>query len=133
MTAMTLFARILFLLYLAAIGMLCWMHVDKMPDLQKTLLGFPTDKVAHFLMFLPFPILAYLAFDHKNGKAGRAFLFAFLALFSGAAVAGLTEWVQSFLPYRTLDMADFKADLLALGLSTFFVLMVDLTHLNKRN
>ena len=132
MSTKTIFARILFLLYLVAIGMLCWMHVDKMPDIQRTILGFPTDKVAHFVMFLPFPILAYLAFDHRNGKAWYAVFFALAALFSGAAVAAITEWVQSFLPYRTLDMADLKADLLALLISTLFVFLVDITHLRKR-
>ena len=133
MTTKTIFARILFLLYLVAVGLLCWMHVDKLPDLQRTLWGLPTDKVAHFVMFLPFPILAFLAYDHKTKTAWSALLFAFLTLLGGTALAGLTEWIQHFLPYRSFDVQDLKADLLALGLSTAFVLIVDLTHLKERS
>ena len=57
-TPKTILARILFLLYLGAIALLCFMHVDKLPDVQKFIFGIPTDKIVHFGMFLPFPILA---------------------------------------------------------------------------
>ena len=60
-TPKTILARFLFFLYLAGIAFLCFMHVDKLPDVQKFIFGIPTDKVVHFGMFLPFPILAYLA------------------------------------------------------------------------
>ena len=75
-TPKTFLARILFFLYLAAVAFLCFMHVDKLPDVQKFIFGIPTDKIAHFLMFLPFPILAYLAYDHLTNKLSHAFLFA---------------------------------------------------------
>lgn len=129
----TILARILFILYLAAIAFLCFMHADKLPDMQKTLLGIPSDKVAHFLMFLPFPILAFLAYDHVTNKFWSAVLFAVLTFAVGAGIAWLTEYVQGMLPYRSREIADLKADLLALGISTLGVFITDITHLPKRN
>ena len=129
----TILARILFILYLAAIAFLCFMHADKLPDMQKTLFGIPSDKVAHFLMFLPFPILAFLAYDHVTNKFWSAVLFAVLTFAIGAGIAWLTEYVQGMLPYRSREIADLKADLLALGISTLGVFITDITHLPKRN
>lgn len=128
----TILARILFILYLAAIAFLCFMHADKLPDMQKTLLGIPSDKVAHFLMFLPFPILAFLAYDHATNKFWSAVLFAVLTMAVGAVIAWGTEYIQGMLPYRTRDMADLRADLLALGISTLGVFIIDISNLSKR-
>lgn len=112
--------------------MLCFTSSDKLPDIQKTIFGFPTDKVAHFLMFLPFPILMYLAYDHLTDKVWRAFLFAAVSFLLGAIVAAGTEYGQSLLPYRTMDLADFKADLLALAASGLIVLAIDIAHMKTR-
>ena len=129
----TILSRILFIIYLAAIAFLCFMRVDKIPDIQKTLLGIPTDKIAHFIMFLPFPILAFLAYDHITNKPWRAVLFAVLTFTVGAAIAFGTEYIQGMLPYRSQDPADFKADLLALLLSTLVVFIIDISNIKKRN
>lgn len=131
-TPKTILARILFLLYIAAVAMLCFMRVDKLPDVQKFIFGIPTDKVAHFLMFLPFPILAYLAYDHLTNKLGHAVLFAIATMAFGALLAYGTEYIQGRLPYRSMDLNDFKADLLALAVSCVFVFIVDITHLKVR-
>lgn len=133
MSTKTILARILFVVYLAAIAFLCFMHADKLPDMQKTFLGIPADKVAHFLMFLPFPILAFLAYDHVTNKVWSAVLFAVLTFAVGAAIAWGTEYIQGMLPYRSRDVADFRADLLALGISTLGVFITDLVNLPKRN
>lgn len=131
-TPKTILARILFFLYLMAIAFLCFMHVDKLPDVQKFILGIPTDKVAHFLMFLPFPILAYLAYDHLTNKVWSAILFALATFVIGCLLAYGTEYVQGRLPYRSMDIKDFKADALALAISSVFVFIIDVTHLKKR-
>ena len=132
MTTKTILARILFFLYLAAIAFLCFMRVDRIPDLQQSLLGIPTDKIAHFLMFLPFPILAYLAYDHLTNKVWSAILFAVATFVIGSLLAYGTEFVQGRLPYRSMDMNDFKADAIALAISSVFVFIIDVTHLKKR-
>ena len=131
-TPKTILARILFFLYLVAIAFLCFMHVDKLPDVQKFILGIPTDKMAHFLMFLPFPILAYLAYDHLTNKVWSAILFALATFVIGCLLAYGTEYVQGRLPYRSMDIKDFKADALALAISSVFVFIIDVTHLKKR-
>lgn len=133
MTTKTILARILFLLYLAAIAFLCFMKPDSLPEMEKSILGIPTDKLAHFLMFAPFPVLAYLAYDHVTNKFWSAFLFAFLTFLVGTGIALLTEYIQGFLPYRSKDMTDFRADLLALGVSTLAVFIIDVCNLKKRN
>ena len=133
MTTKTILARILFFLYLAAIAFLCFMRVDRIPDMQQSLLGIPTDKIAHFLMFLPFPILAYLAYDHLTNKVWSAILFAVATFVIGSLLAYGTEYVQGRLPYRSMDMNDFKADAIALAISSVFVFIIDVTHLKKRN
>ena len=123
-TPKTILARILFFLYLAAIAFLCFMHVDKLPDVEKFLFGIPADKLAHFLMFLPFPILA--------NRFWSAVLFAAATFIIGALLAYGTEYVQGKLPYRSMDINDFKADALALAISSVFVFIIDVTHLKKR-
>lgn len=112
--------------------MLCFTSSDKLPDIQKTIFGFPTDKVAHFLMFLPFPILFYMAWDHDTSKALRSIGFNLLNLSCGILVAALTEWVQKYLPTRSMDLHDFNTDLIALAIGTAFVFLVDITHLKSR-
>ncbi len=131
-TPKTILARILFFLYLAAIAFLCFMHVDKLPDVEKILFGIPADKLAHFLMFLPFPILAYLAYDHLTNRFWSAVLFSAATFIIGALLAYGTEYVQGKLPYRSMDINDFKADALALAISSVFVFIIDVTHLQKR-
>ena len=133
MSTKTILARILFFIYLAAIAFLCFIRVDRIPDIQRTLLGIPSDKIAHFLMFLPFPILAFLAYDHVTGKPWRAALFALLTLLFGAAVAWGTEYIQGFLPYRSKDMTDLQADLVALIISSVAVFIIDISNIKKRN
>jgi VanZ family protein len=131
-TPKTILSRILFLLYLCAIAFLCFMHVDKLPEVQKSIMGIPTDKIVHFLMFLPFPILAYLAYDHMTKKMWAAVLFALITLVSGLLIAYGTEYVQGTLPYRSMDMSDFKADAIAVAISSVFVFIIDITHLKVR-
>lgn len=131
-TPKTILARLLFFLYLCALATLCFMHVDKLPEVQKTLLGIPTDKVVHFIMFLPYPILAYLAYDHLTNRLSSAILFAVITLAAGLLIAYGTEFIQGKLPTRTMDINDFKADALAVAISCIFVFIVDVTHLRLR-
>ena len=45
----------------------------------------------------------------------------------------LTEYIQGLLPYRSRDLADFKVDLLAIGISTLLVFIIDICHTGNRN
>ena len=120
-------SRILLILYLIAVFWLCFGQFDSMPDVKRYFLGIPTDKIVHFLMFLPFPILAYLAFDRYSEKFWPAVGWTAVAFLAGILLAGGTEVGQACLTsYRSGDPNDFRADLLALGVGTLFIFILDL-------
>jgi len=124
-------ARIVFVAYLVAVAFLCFGKFDGTQDVPLELWGIPTDKIVHFLMFFPFALLAYLAFERYKGKSWSPILCIALAFVAGCAFAAGTEWVQTRLPYRTGDSADFTADLLALGIASVIVLVTDLLKQKK--
>ena len=124
-------ARILFGLYLVAVAVLCFGQFGGSQDLPKVLWGIPADKIAHFLMFFPFPLLACLASGGYRGKPGQAVLKTAAAFLAGCAFAALTEWVQTRLPYRSGDPADFRADALALLAGSALVLLLVLAKKRK--
>ena len=124
-------ARILFAAYIVAVLVLCFGKFESTEEVPMDLWGIPTDKIAHFLMFFPFPLLAYLAFDRYKGKRGASLPWAGVAFLGGCAFAAFTELVQSRLSYRSGDPADFKADFLALLLCSVIVLIVILVKHKK--
>jgi len=132
MTTKTIISRLLLLMYLGAIAFICFMSAENIPSVQKEILGLPTDKVVHFCMFLPFPLLAYMAWDHRTDKVWGPFVSAGVIVVLGALIASLTEYVQKFLPTRSMDLHDFKADMLAILISTALVFIIDITHLKTR-
>ena len=118
-------ARIAFFLYLAAIVWLCFGQFDQVPQMQRTIWGIPTDKIAHFLMFFPFPLLAYFAFDRYSERFWPAALWSLVTLTAGLLIAAGTEVGQARLTtYRSGDVLDFQADFLALGTGTLIVLLL---------
>ena len=124
-------SRILFAVYLIAVAVLCFGHFSSTEDVPEYLWGIPTDKIVHFLMFFPLPVLAYLAFDRYREKRPGALLGAVLTFLGGCACAAGTELVQSRLSYRTGDPADFQADVLALAAGTVFILVIILLKHRK--
>ena len=117
-------ARILFGLYLVAVAVLCFAKFPENDDVPRSLLGIPMDKLVHFLMFFPLPLLAYLAFDRDPGKRGTSALWASVAFLGGCAYAAFTELVQARLPYRSGDPADFRADIVALAACSVLILIL---------
>jgi len=127
-----LLARVVFLLYMAAVLYLCFGKFSSLSSVPRQLLGIDSDKLVHFLMFLPFPILFYLSFGCNASKPLHSILLALGTLCLGSLIAAGTELVQDFIPYRASDPADFLADFLALALSSFIILLIDLNK-KKRN
>lgn len=119
-------------LYIAAVGYLCFANFNKLPEMPRTLFGIPMDKVVHFCMFFPFPILAYLAYDKLTDTPLKAFgaLISICAI--GAIFAGLTEIVQGMLPYRAQDMHDYAADCLAIGLAGIITFIIDVSKMRRK-
>ena len=119
--------RILFFLYLAGILFLCFWRFDHLPSAPSAFLGIPTDKLVHGLMFLPFPILAFLAFDQYTDSVKKTLAFVAVTLAVGLLLAGLTEWGQAVLTnYRSGDPLDFLADSIGLLISAGIVTFWDL-------
>jgi len=121
-----LFFRILFVLYIIALAYLCFGHFDSVPRVKPYFLGYPIDKVVHFLMFFPFPLLLFAAFDRITTKPWHSLVFAVLVFLLGCLLAAGTEIGQGMTTYRSADPWDFRADALALAISSVIVLVIDL-------
>ena len=119
-----LFARILFLLYLIAVAWLCFGRFDNTPDVPLSFFGIPTDKLVHFAMFLPFPVLTFFAFNRYSEKFLKSFLWLWLTFFIGALIAAGTEIGQGLTEYRSADTLDYLADLIGLGTGTIAVILL---------
>ena len=119
---MRIFTRILkILLFLAYVGLVAWLcfgNIKPDPDLPRSIFGIPADKVAHFLMFLPAPLLGTLAFDFRSWW--RTLCWVTL---SANVIATIFERFQTRInPERFTDPADLNANLL--GITTGLLLMV---------
>lgn len=118
--------RVLFFLYLAGILFLCFAQFNSLPETPSAFLGIPMDKLVHALMFLPFPILAFLAFDRFTDTTRQTFLFVGVTLAVGLFLAAGTEWGQAaFTDYRKGDAWDFLADSIGLLLASAIVIIWD--------
>lgn len=121
-----LVSRILMILYILAVGFLCFNNFKDLPEAPKYLFGIPMDKIAHFCMFFPFPLLGFFSFDHLRWSAVETIGHVISLIAWGCIFAGLTEIIQGMLPYRSQDINDFKADVLAIAVSSTIVLLIDL-------
>ena len=118
-------------LYLAVVGYLLFANFEKLSSVPKIFLGIPTDKVVHFCMFFPFPILAYLAYDHLTDTPLKALAALISICAIGCIFAGLTEIVQGMLPYRYEDISDFRADCLAIGIAGILTFIIDVVKMRR--
>ena len=100
--------------YLATLILLCMMKTDSMPEVKFTLLGLPLDKVLHFCMFLPYPMLAFQVFVQKGSTCLHEILLLGIILIFGAGLAYGTERLQGLTDYRSYEMADLFADMIGL-------------------
>ncbi len=124
--------RIVLLIYLAGVAYLCFGNFNDLPDIQKTLFGIPMDKVVHFGMFFPAPLIGFFAFNKEPLSPGRAFTTLLCVCSVACVFAGLTEIIQGTLPYRSEDIRDFEADCLAIGISAVIVFFINFL-LYKKN
>lgn len=120
------------ILYLFAVMYLCFAHFNDLPDVPRHLFGIETDKLVHFFMFFPFPILCFFAYDHLTEKPIQALAAIIVILAFGGIFAGLTEIVQGMMPYRTEDIKDYGADMLALSISATLVFIIDVLQMKRK-
>lgn len=111
-----------FLLYMAAVLYLCLAKPEDLPQTELYLFGIPLDKAAHFLMFLPFPILAYSTLWKRDRKAWTDIAIFIIVLGIGVGLAFLTEHLQALTQYRSSDIKDIYADMAGLAAGSIIVL-----------
>jgi VanZ family protein len=111
-----------FLLYMAAVLYLCLAKPEDLPQTELYLFGIPLDKAAHFLMFLPFPILAYSTLWKRDRKAWTDIAILIIVLGIGIGLAFLTEHLQALTQYRSSDIKDIYADMAGLAAGSIIVL-----------
>lgn len=99
-----------FAIYLAGVFVLCFIKGDRLPEVENFIFGLPADKVAHFVMFLPFPILASLAFISKDQGILRNLSVLIILTITGLGIAYGTEVIQAQTGYRAYEIGDFMAD-----------------------
>lgn len=121
----------IFLLYLTAVAFLCFGHFESIPQPPEFFLGIPADKIAHFLMFLPYSILLYASFRWNTRKWWHSALLAAGLLAAGCITAYMTEVVQGLTSYRSRDTYDFLADCMALAVSSIAAYVIDTTQTEK--
>ena len=74
------------------------------------LLGLETDKLVHFVMFFPFPLLLFLSLKISPRSRWQLFFLVLLAFALGCATGAVTEFIQGMTPTRVPDIRDFYAD-----------------------
>jgi VanZ family protein len=118
---------LLFCLYIAAVACLCFARPDTIPTLPESWFGLPADKVAHYLMFLPFTILGFLTFEGTDRCVWKTAILLLALTGLGFAAAVGTEFAQAYLGYRSKDTLDLIADsmgLLSGGILTVIYIFV---------
>ena len=108
--------RLLALLYLGAVAYLCFGHLSPDESLPRAIFGIPSDKIAHFGMFFPFPIIAIYAFHNSKGRAGRGGGVLARSGCLGRMLGMGTGLVRGTTDCRSSDMLGLVAD--SLGLMT---------------
>lgn len=122
-----IWARVLLGLYILAILVLCFANFSSVPNVQETILGIPMDKLVHFLMFFPFPFLAYFAFDKHTETVRATLIFTGITLVIGCIFATATELGQARLTtWRSGDPKDLVSDFAALVLASVVVVFLDI-------
>ena len=121
---------LLFIIYLGMVAYVCFDNFDSLPDMSSTFLGIPKDKIVHFIMFFPFPLLAYMVFGRFKTD-WKAVLWTAVIFVAGCLLASLTEIVQSTLSYRSAEIADFRADCIALAISSIMVFILNVSRKRK--
>lgn len=97
----------IFCIYLASVLFLCFGRFQGNDDIPKLILGIPTDKIVHFLLFLPFPVLMTAAFT--GSKPWKTLCFAIMAAIASALAIELLQGIVT--DYRSTEILDLAANL----------------------
>lgn len=128
-------SRLLLLAYVGLLAYLCFGHFEQLPDIARKfqLFGIEQDKLVHFCMFFPFPILCYYAFGKTFKTLGGALAFTLTVFLIGCCLGAATELGQGLTTYRSADPKDFFADGLSLAISSLAAFIICLIHKARSN
>ena len=113
---------LLFLAYLACVAWLCFGSFHPGPNIPRSLFGIPTDKVVHFLMFLPVPVLGTIAFDFRSWWRALS-----LNMLLANVIAFVFEHMQSRVTtIRVTDPADLNANILGITTGLLIAILIGL-------
>lgn len=116
--------KIVVLLYAVAVGVLCFAKFDPEFIQEQSQLLHLTDKDVHFLMFLPFVPLIYLAFASSKWGMRKTLMFSARMVVVAVAVASMIELIQGQTGYRGEDLWDALAGIGGAGTGAVILLAV---------
>lgn len=108
-------------IYILAICILCFMNPSDMPDPELDIPGL--DKLVHFMMFIPFPALAYLTIENPKNGFKKTLTFIVLIFITGCLLATGTEYIQKLTDYRSFEIGDIAADFIGLFIGSILTLL----------
>ena len=100
----------LFYIYILGLCFCCFWNFRGSIDLSTEWIGLPKDKVVHFLLFFPMPVMTYLAFPKLRNTPRRYLRFSIIVFICSIAFGAMTEAVQWLTGYRQCDWGDLLAD-----------------------
>lgn len=119
----TIHGRIIsFIILLTYVALVCYMclanfsNTDMVSWLPEELFGIKIDKIVHFCLFFPVPILFFITFHGKS-----IFNSAVFALFCCIAASTAIEFSQKLTAYRSFDVYDLYANYLAIACGTVII------------
>lgn len=121
----------LLIAYIAFICYLCFATADSFPSIDLNFFGLPMDKVAHFLMFFPVPYLLFFSFFNYRKKFWCIIRNVLLIFVFGCVMAAATEFIQGMLPYRSPELADFRADAISIAIGSVTLVLLNILNLKR--
>ncbi|MBQ6959315.1 MAG: hypothetical protein IJP77_12245 [Bacteroidales bacterium] len=118
---------VLFLAYVAAVAWLCFGTFKPDPSIPRTIFNIPTDKVVHFLMFLPFPILGTIAFDFRSWWR----TLSIMTILANLAAFTFEQLQSRITTVRVTDPTDLNANFLGISLGLLIAIIIGLAARKK--
>ncbi len=118
--------KILFFAYLISLVLLMVLtfKTDQM-DIPKHIFGIPVDKVVHFILFFPYPILTWLTFNDSLRKKIKNLTYVLIPI-SGLFLATITETIQLLNSSRSYDPKDLMANYIAILSGSLLITIISL-------
>ncbi|MDO9679804.1 MAG: hypothetical protein Q8S23_06005 [Bacteroidales bacterium] len=119
-----IFIVLFFIYILLVLFFSLWTFESTPIDLSKYILFIRADHAAHFVMFFPYPISAWFAFEPYLRKRGKKHPLLIIFI-SGILLASIAELLQNLNPARDFDLMDMAANFSSIILSSILVKSIE--------